>query len=328
MLDLNATDMTSAKNDGALASNTTGPLIVKVGGAALDAPAEAAAIATTIAALHKAWPSGIVVVHGGGTEVDRHLSRLGMVSEKRDGIRITPPTHIEEIVAVLAGKMNKRLVGQLQQQGVPAVGLCLGDGFLVRTVKAAHYLFDPGQVGRAVGGDPLLVQRLLPAGFLPVLCSIGLDSQGLPLNVNADDAASDLARLLDASNLLLLTDVAGVLAPNGQVLAELTAAEVEQRIARGEITGGMVPKVRSAVATANDARIPVTIASWRDAGRIHHIANGEWIGTRIVPSAPTHLGFQSTSNGHDVSATNGAVNGSDNGSLAIATPVAAAAGGL
>lgn len=278
-------------------ANKSGPLVVKVGGAALDAPAEAAAIAATIAALHRWWPSGLVVVHGGGTEVDRHLGRLGLVSEKRDGIRITPPTHIEEIVAVLAGKMNKRLVGQLQQQGVPAVGLCLGDGFLVRTVKAAHYLFDPGQVGRAVGGDPLLVQTLLPAGFLPVLCSIGLDSQGLPLNVNADDAAADLAKLLGASNLMFLTDVAGVLDGAGQVLAELTAEQAEQRIAAGEITGGMVPKVRSAVATANEARIPVTIASWRDASTIDHLKNGAWFGTRILPAAPpTAAAFTSQMN--------------------------------
>ena len=262
-----------------------GPIVVKVGGAALDSPAEAAAIANTIAALHRAWPSGIVVVHGGGVEVDRHLGALGMKSEKREGIRITPPHHIEEIVAVLAGKMNKRLVGQLQQQGVPAVGLCLGDGFLVRTVKAAHYLFDPGHVGRAVGGDPLLVQTLLPAGFLPVLCSIGLDAQGLPLNVNADDAAADVARLLDASSLMLLTDVAGVLDGAGNLLAELTPDEVESRIECGEITGGMVPKVRSAVATANEARIPVTIASWRDTQKFQSLPPSQWPGTRIVPAA-------------------------------------------
>jgi acetylglutamate kinase len=312
-------------------SSATGPLVVKVGGAALDAPAESAAIAASIAALHKAWPSGIVVVHGGGTEVDRHLGRLGLVSEKRDGIRITPPAHIEEIVAVLAGKMNKRLVGQLQQQGVPAVGLCLGDGFLVRTVKAAHYLFDPGQVGRAVGGDPLLVQTLLPAGFLPVLCSIGLDSQGLPLNVNADDAAADLARLLDASNLMLLTDVPGVLAPNGQVLPQLTPAQIEQRIARGEITGGMVPKVRSAVATANDAHIPVTIASWRDIAKIQRIAFGEWMGTRIVPDAPAHAGMPSSSaglNGHNGVAVETVAAAKRNGSPAFANAVAVVAGDL
>lgn len=265
-------------------ASARGPIVVKVGGAALDAPAEAAAIANTIAALHRSWPSGIVVVHGGGTEVDRHLGRLGMTSEKRDGIRITPTQHIEEIVAVLAGKMNKRLVGQLQQQGVPAVGLCLGDGFLVRTVKAAHYLFDPGHVGRAVGGDPLLVQTLLPAGFLPVLCSIGLDSQGLPLNVNADDAAADVARLLGASSLMLLTDVAGVLDSAGNLLSELTPDEIEHRIDIGEITGGMVPKVRSAIATANEARIPVTIASWRDAAKFQSLSRAKWPGTRIVPS--------------------------------------------
>jgi acetylglutamate kinase len=171
----------------------------------------------------------------------------------------------------------------LQQQGIPAVGLCLGDGFLVRTVKAAHYLFDPGHVGRAVGGDPTLVQTLLPAGFLPVLCSIGLDAQGLPLNVNADDAAADLASLLNASSLMLLTDVAGVLDARGRVLPQLTAEQVEQRIAAGEITGGMVPKVRSAVETAEEAGIPVTIASWRDAAKFQNLSHASWCGTRILP---------------------------------------------
>lgn len=265
------------------AYNPAGPLILKVGGAALDAPAESVALATTLAALHRSWPSGVVVVHGGGTEVDRHLARLGLVSEKRDGIRVTPGEHIDEVVAVLAGKMNKRLVGQLQQQGVPAVGLCLGDGFLVRTVKAAHYLFDPGHVGRAVGGDPLLVQTLLPTGFMPVLCSIGLDSRGLPLNVNADDAASDLAQLLGASNLILLTDVPGVLDGAGNLLPELTPDEANHRIESGEITGGMVAKVRSAIAGATEMRIPVTIASWRDPQAVEVLRNGGRIGTRICP---------------------------------------------
>jgi acetylglutamate kinase len=152
-------------------------------------------------------------------------------------------------------------------------------------VKAAHYLFDPGHVGRAVGGDPLLMQTLLPAGFLPVLCSIGLDAQGLPLNVNADDAAADLASLLNASSLMLLTDVAGVMDANGQVLPQLTADEVERRIAAGEITGGMVPKVRSAVETADEAGIPVTIASWRDAAKFQNLSHRSWCGTRILPKA-------------------------------------------
>ena len=269
--------------DSSTTYNAAGPMVIKVGGAAMDSPAECASIASAIAAVHRSWPSGVVVVHGGGTEVDRHLGRLGMVSEKRDGIRITPTPHIEEIVAVLAGKMNKRLVGQLQQQGVPAVGLCLGDGFLVRTVKAAHYLFDPGHVGRAVGGDPLLVQTLLPAGFLPVLCSIGLDGQGGPLNINADEAASDVAKLLNASNFMLLTDVPGVLDAHGAVIDEMSAAEVELRIAAGEITGGMIPKVRGAVAAANAAHIPSIISSWREPESLVGTNGTQWRGTRILP---------------------------------------------
>lgn len=262
-----------------------GPLVVKVGGAALDAPSEAAMVASAIASLHQCWTSGVVVVHGGGTEVDRHLARLGLSSEKRDGIRITPSHHIEEVVAVLAGKMNKRLVGQLQAQGVPAVGLCLGDGFLVRTVKAAHYLFDPGHVGSAVGGDPLLVQTLLPAGFLPVVCSIGLDHRGQALNVNADDAATDLAKLLGASTLVLLTDVEGVLDADGGLLKTLTPEDADARIERGEIHGGMVAKVRSAIRAASETHIPVTIASWRNPETLLEFSRSGWPGTRVMPSS-------------------------------------------
>lgn len=248
-------------------------------------------MAQSIATLHQAWPSGVIVIHGGGAAVDRHLAQLGMVSEKREGIRITPTQHIEEIVAVLAGKVNKRLTGQIQRTGVPAVGLCLGDGFLVRTVKAAHYLFDPGHVGRAVGGDPLLLQTLLPAGFLPVLCSIGLDASGKPLNINADEAAADVVQLLGASNLVLLTDVPGVFDADGEIVDELATDEIEQRIACGEIAGGMIPKVRSARAAAELSSIPVTVSSWREPDRLLALKDGETCGTQIVPGAvaPAHV---------------------------------------
>ena len=264
--------------------NPAGPVVVKVGGAALDGPSESAMVAQAIAALHRVWPSGVVVVHGGGTEVDRHLGKLGLVSEKREGIRITPRQHIDEIVAVLAGKVNKRLMGQIQQQGVPAVGLCLGDGFLMRTVKAAHYLFEPGEVGQAAGGDPRVLQTLLPAGFLPVLCSIGLDGTGNPLNINADEAACDLARLLGASNLVFLTDVPGVLDSAGNLIEELTPDEVEKFIECGTIHGGMIPKVRSALASAQAARIPATIATWRDPASLSALGDGRVCGTCIHPS--------------------------------------------
>lgn len=267
-----------------------GPIVVKVGGAALSEPAQATAMAQAIAALHRSGEEGVVVIHGGGAEIDQHLARLGMTSVKRDGIRITPADQIDEIVAVLAGKINKRFVGQLQAQGIPAVGLCLSDGFLLRTEKATQYALDAGRVGRAAGGDPRLVEVLLRNGFVPVLCSIGLDAAGFPLNINADEAAGDIARLLKASSLMLLTDVPGVLDANGALLPVLSPDQVEQRLASGAISGGMVPKVRSALATAIDTNVPVVIASWRDVATLQNRSNGSGCGTRILPneSSPSH----------------------------------------
>ena len=116
-----------------------------------------------------------------------------------------------------------------------------------------------------------------------MLCSIGLDGHGGPLNINADEAASDVAKLLNASNLMLLTDVPGVLDGQGEVIDEMTAAEVEHRIAEGEITGGMIPKVRGAVAAANAAHIPSIISSWREPEALVGTSGSRWRGTRIMP---------------------------------------------
>ena len=273
------------------ASDRLGPVVIKIGGAALDGAANTALVAATIRALHQQCPSNLIVVHGGGIEVDSHLARLGIASEKRDGIRVTPPEHIDEVVAVLAGKMNKRLVGALQKTGIRAVGLCIGDGQLLHTAKATHYPFDPGQVGCAIGGDPSLLQVLRTGGFLPVVCSIGIGADGQALNVNADEAAAALARLLGASSLILLTDVPGVLDTHGEFLERLTTAEIELRIGANEITGGMIPKVRGAASIADDLQIPVTIASWREVSIASAPSGQTASGTRVIPCGASAGGF-------------------------------------
>ncbi|MCI0365983.1 MAG: hypothetical protein L0219_19160, partial [Phycisphaerales bacterium] len=117
-------------------SERTGPLLVKLGGAAIDRADDHPALFEALCDLHKslgAEGQGIVLIHGGGAAVDRRLERLGLVSQRRDGIRLTPPEHIDEVVAALAGSTNKQVVGLIQRGGVPAVGLCLGDGFLARS---------------------------------------------------------------------------------------------------------------------------------------------------------------------------------------------------
>jgi acetylglutamate kinase len=264
----------------------SGPLLIKLGGAAIDQAEQHGALFRALCELHRAANGngeGVVLIHGGGKAVDRRLERLGLISERRDGIRITPPEHIDEVVAGLAGSVNKQVVGEIQRCGVPAVGLCLGDGFTAKSFKATGYKFDPGRVGEIRGGNPRLIHLLLSAGYMPVLCSIGLDEHGQPLNINADDAAAGLACLLDCRGLVLLTDVAGVLDAQGQVITEMTSQEVEQRIASGEIQGGMIPKVRGAMQVAQASRAPVIITSWHDPAALLRLGDGESVGTRILP---------------------------------------------
>lgn len=259
------------------------PIVVKLGGRAIDDPAQSPWLWEALVALHRSRTGGIVLIHGGAHAVDRQLALVGLQSERRDGIRLTPPEHIDQIVSILAGTVNTALVGWLQRCGAPAVGLSLGDGLLARTAKTDRFDFDPGRVGDIKGGDPKLITTLLAAGFLPVLCSIGLDSNGEPLNVNADEAAAAIASIIGASELILLTDVPGVLDAQGRLQEELTAAQIEAGIACGEIHGGMIPKVRGALLAAQTAGVPTTIASWNGPDDLLRLARGERVGTRIQP---------------------------------------------
>jgi acetylglutamate kinase len=260
------------------------PLVVKIGGAGVDEPRNAQGLWRAVAAAHEAASGGLVLVHGGGRAVDAQLDRLGMKTQRRDGIRITPPEQLAAIVGVLAGVVNKALVGALNATGVRAVGLCLGDGAAVRTATAEGLGFDPGRVGRVTGGDGGVLRTLLAAGFLPVLCSIGLDDRGEFLNVNADDAAAGVAQVLAARGLILLTDVEGILGPGGRPLEETDAEEIETLIASGTVSGGMVPKARAAASAARAAGAPATIASWSHPEVLVRLARGEQAGTRVLPA--------------------------------------------
>ncbi|MGA1046034.1 MAG: acetylglutamate kinase [Phycisphaerales bacterium] len=250
------------------------PFVVKLGGALLDRPETAGSFFSALARLHRERREGVVVVHGGGAAVDRPLSALGFETERREGIRITPPEQIEAIAGVLAGSMNKRLVGILRALGLPAVGLCLGDAGVAECRPSTAFPFDPGRVGEICGGRPRLLEVLLAEGFLPVLSSIGLDGEGGLLNVNADDAAAGLAKLLRARELVLLTDVSGVLGPDGSLLPRLDATEIARGIEEGWIAGGMIAKVRGALAAAEAARVPVRIASWAEPASLLALLDG------------------------------------------------------
>lgn len=271
---------------------TGGPVVVKVGGTMIEDSTTAPALWAAIAAMHRSGPSGVVVVHGGGASVDRRLALLGMKTQRREGIRITPPEQLDEIVAELSGRINKSIVASLQRLGVRAVGLCLGDGGAVPTARATRYGFDPGRVGEVSeptesdqgrSGRPAnLLRVLLESGFLPVLSSIGIDAGGF-LNVNADDAAAGTARVLGASGLVLLTDVPGILDGEGRVVASIDSGGIEGLISSGAITGGMIVKARAAAATAKRLGAPVVILSGAGSRDLEKWVAGEAAGTRVSP---------------------------------------------
>lgn len=248
-------------------------VVIKIGGSTLE----------DIGRLGELWKAltrlpGVVIVHGGGKAVDGLLKKLGMPVERRNGLRVTPPDQMELIAGVLAGSVNKQLVGALNAAGGKSVGLCLGDGGMVECRRMSEEL---GRVGEVTGGKCDLLKTLLAGGYQPVVSSIGIDAAGGLLNVNADDAAAGIAGAIRARRLVLLTDVPGIKGGDGQVRAKLTATQVEAMIASGEITGGMIVKARSAVAAAKSTGAAVVIVSGETPEGLMKLMNGETVGTTI-----------------------------------------------
>lgn len=254
-------------------------VVIKVGGSTLEDIERLGPLWQMLAAI-----PGVVIVHGGGKAVDALLGRLQITVERRDGLRVTPPDQIHLIAGVLAGSVNKQLVGALNAAGAQAVGLCLGDGAMVACRVVAPQL---GRVGSVVGGRADLLRVLLERRYMPVVSSIGLDDAGGLLNINADDAAAGVAAALRARRLVLLTDVAGIKGRDGRVRSRLSAAEVEAMIASGEITGGMIVKARSALAAAQSTGAAVVILSGESPEPLQLLLQGRSVGTTIEPTEST-----------------------------------------
>ncbi len=266
-----------------IAAARSAPLVVKIGGALIDAAAQHASAFAGLIALHHSHAGGIILVHGGGAQVDRQLALLGITTPRIEGIRVTTREAIDQVVGVLAGSVHMRLLGVLKGQGANCIGLSLCDGGLCECRHSMKYSFDVGEVGEVIGGDPAVIHALLALGCLPVVNSIGLSANGEPLNVNADEAACAIARVTNAAGIVLLTDVAGVLDASGSLLDELDEADIERLITDGTISGGMIPKVRNALEAATSAGCPATIASWRTPAS----ATTRGGGTRIRCATPT-----------------------------------------
>jgi len=254
------------------------PLIVKLGGVLLDSEEALERLFSSLDSYRSQQQRPLVIVHGGGCLVDELMKKLALPVVKIDGLRVTPADQIDIITGALAGTANKTLLAWAKKHAIPAVGLCLGDGDSVKVTPLDAKL---GHVGKAQPGSAKLLTTLLDAGYLPVVSSIGFTEQGELMNVNADQAATALAETLGA-DLILLSDVSGILDGKGQRIAEMTAHKAEQLIAQGIITEGMIVKVNAALDAARTLGRPVDIASWRHADQLPALFNGVSIGTRIL----------------------------------------------
>jgi acetylglutamate kinase len=214
-------------------------VVVKLGGTTL---AEQRQVLVEVAAVARTRP--IVLVHGGGKRVTEWLERLGVKTRFENGLRVTDPEALEVAAAVLRGVVNSELVAALRDAGCDAVGLSGVDGGLLIGQRVP----DVGLVATVTGLRRDLLDSLMVGGQVPVVAPLARDELGVVCNVNADDAAAGIAAGLGARQLVLMTDVDGVRDASGRKLASITPAEAEALVADGTISGGMVPKVRAALA--------------------------------------------------------------------------------
>lgn len=255
------------------------PLVIKLGGVLLDTPAAMDNLFTALADYQQNCDRPLLIVHGGGCVVDDLMQRLNLPVQKKNGLRVTPSDQIDIIVGALAGIANKTLVAQAAKFNLNPVGLCLADGNLTKAMQ-----LDPalGHVATVTAKNPALLDNLLSNAFLPIISSIAVDEKGLLMNVNADQAATAIAALINA-DLVMLSDVDGVLDANKQLLSELNAAQIEQLIADKVITDGMIVKVMAALDAAKLLNRGVDIANWKYPEKLTALFSGKIIGTRITP---------------------------------------------
>jgi len=231
-------------------------IVIKYGGHAMGEENLAKQFASDIVLLEQTAINP-VVVHGGGPQIATMLGRLGIKSEFAAGLRITDAAAIEIVEMVLAGSINKQIVGYINEAGGKAVGLSGKDGNMVTAVKANRTMVDPdsniekaidlGFVGEPDKVDLTLLNQLIGHELIPVLAPLAFSREGQTYNVNADTFAGAVAGALRAKRLLLLTDVPGVLDKSKKLIPELSIKDARKLIADGTISGGMIPKVETCI---------------------------------------------------------------------------------
>lgn len=221
--------------------------VIKLGGSLLDDAQRRKSAIDVIAA---AWNRGeeLVLVHGGGKHVDASLAQLGIAKKTHAGLRVTDDATLSVVVATLGGSVNKLLVSELAARNIRAAGISGCDGATLTAVphEPVHGV-ELGHVGRVTGANRALLRAMLTYGMLPVVSTVALGPGGALLNVNADSGAAAIAIALGARTLHFITDVAGLLDADGNVVPSLTATDAHALLASDVVHGGMRPKLLAAL---------------------------------------------------------------------------------
>jgi acetylglutamate kinase len=252
-------------------------IVIKYGGHAMGHENMARSFARDIVLLEQTAINP-VVVHGGGPQIEAMLKKAGVQSQFAAGLRITDAATLEIVEMVLAGSINKQIVGYINAAGGKAIGLCGKDGNMVLAKKATRKVIDPdsniekvvdlGFVGEPDKVDTTVLDTVLGRELIPVLAPVAASADGGSYNVNADTFAGAIAGALKAKRFLLLTDVPGVLDKSKQLIKEMSASDVRKLIADGTISGGMIPKVETCLYALEkgvegvvilDGRVPHTV---------------------------------------------------------------------
>ena len=249
-------------------------MVVKYGGNAMTDPILESSFARDIVML-KTVGIHPVVVHGGGPQVDNLLKELGRSSDRIDGMRVTDKATMDVVEMVLGGSVNKSIVNLINKHGGRAIGLTGKDASLIRAKKLPmsktddqgnEQQIDLGFVGDVVSINRDVIDLMIASNFIPVIAPLGVDDEGNTYNINADVVAGKVAEFMLAEKLILLTNIKGVLDKEGNVATGLTPAKVDEMIADGTISGGMIPKISYALeAVKNGVKSAVIVD-----GRVPH----------------------------------------------------------
>lgn len=264
-------------------------LVIKYGGNAMTEAALKEGFAKDVALL-KLVGINPVVVHGGGPQINAMLEKTGKQGEFVQGMRVTDGETMDIVEMVLGGQVNKEIVSLLNRHGGKAVGISGRDGHCIRARKlnisdADGQAVDIGQVGEIESVDCTLIRQLSEAGYIPVIAPIGTGANGEAFNINADLVAAAVAKALNAEKLVMMTNITGVLDRQGRLLTRLTPAAINALVADGTLSGGMLPKIASALEAAENGVQAVHIIDGRVPNvLLLEIFTDQGIGTMILGS--------------------------------------------